>query len=255
MNPTLAAYAAPERHDAPVSALPFVRQHGVSGALIVLAHALALWALTGGLSQRSTDLVVPVVALAQILDAQAATDVKTATLQARPGQPPSQQRTPPAPLPRPALAQPAAAAVVPAPMRSTPAPQAPAAPAATSMTNAAAVQATTPQGAPVVSNAPLAQTSPARVELPSSTADYLNNPKPAYPPASKRMGEQGLVVVRVLIGTDGRALRAEIRQSSGFERLDQAALATTLKWRYVPGKRGGQPEALWFNVPIHFVLE
>jgi protein TonB len=48
---------------------------------------------------------------------------------------------------------------------------------------------------------------------------------------------------------------AELRKSSGFERLDQAALATALKWRYVPGKRGGVPEAMPVNVPINFVLE
>jgi len=93
------------------------------------------------------------------------------------------------------------------------------------------------------------------VELPSSDAQYLQNPKPAYPAISKRLGEQGKVVVRVLIGADGTAQKAEIRQSSGYERLDQAALNTVLAWRYVPGKRGGVPEAMWFNVPINFVLE
>lgn len=97
--------------------------------------------------------------------------------------------------------------------------------------------------------------APARVELPSSDADYLNNPKPVYPPLSKRLGEQGKVVVRVLIGLDGQAQKAEIRTSSGYDRLDQAALSTVLRWRYVPGKRSGVPEAMWFNVPIHFVLE
>ena len=93
------------------------------------------------------------------------------------------------------------------------------------------------------------------IELPSTDADYLNNPRPAYPPLSKRMGEQGKVVVRVLIGADGLPQKADIRTSSGFERLDQAALATVMKWRYVPGKRAGVPEAMWFNVPINFVLE
>ena len=63
------------------------------------------------------------------------------------------------------------------------------------------------------------------------------------------------MVVRVLIGVDGSAQNAEIRQSSGYPRLDQAALETVLKWRYVPGKRGGVAEAMWFNVPIAFVLE
>ncbi len=93
------------------------------------------------------------------------------------------------------------------------------------------------------------------MQLPSSNADYLQNPKPAYPPLSKRLGEQGKVIVRVLIGADGVPQKAELRQSSGFERLDQAALATVLKWRYVPGKRGGVAEEMWFNVPINFVLE
>ena len=61
--------------------------------------------------------------------------------------------------------------------------------------------------------------------------------------------------VKDLIGVDGNAQQAELRQSSGFDRLDQAALETVRKWRYVPGKRGGVPEAMWFNVPIIFVLE
>ena len=72
---------------------------------------------------------------------------------------------------------------------------------------------------------------------------------------SKRLGEKGNVVVRVLIGADGTAQKAELKQSSGYDRLDQAAVTTVLKWRYVPGKRAGVPEAMWFNVPINFVLE
>ena len=69
------------------------------------------------------------------------------------------------------------------------------------------------------------------------------------------MGEQGKVVLRVFIEIDGKAQKAEIKQSSGFERLDQAALKTALLWRYLPGKRAGIAEAMWFNVPINFVLE
>ncbi|MFN7121982.1 MAG: energy transducer TonB, partial [Hydrogenophaga sp.] len=102
---------------------------------------------------------------------------------------------------------------------------------------------------------PPAPPAPPRIELPSSSADYLNNPRPPYPPLSKRLGEQGKVVVRVYIEVDGTATRAEVRQSSGFERLDQTAVQTVLRWRYVPGKRAGVPEAMWFNVPINFVLE
>jgi protein TonB len=91
--------------------------------------------------------------------------------------------------------------------------------------------------------------------LPSSSAEYLQNPRPEYPRASQLRGEQGRVVVHVLIGADGRAQKAEIKSSSGFQRLDQVALTTVLAWRYVPGKRAGVPETMWFSVPLNFVLD
>ncbi|MCK9515305.1 MAG: energy transducer TonB [Ottowia sp.] len=70
------------------------------------------------------------------------------------------------------------------------------------------------------------------------------------------MGESGRVVLRVLIGTDGRAQQASVRQSSGYARLDQVALKTVRdRWRYKPGTRAGVPEAMWFDVPINFLLE
>jgi len=72
---------------------------------------------------------------------------------------------------------------------------------------------------------------------------------------SKRLGEQGRVVVRAFIQLDGTASRAEVQRSSGYERRDQTAVQTVLRWRYVPGKRAGVPEAMWFNIPINFVLE
>ncbi|TSE19814.1 hypothetical protein Tsedi_02149 [Tepidimonas sediminis] len=96
---------------------------------------------------------------------------------------------------------------------------------------------------------------PPKIELPSASAAYLNNPPPAYPALSRRLGEQGRVVLRVRIEPDGTASAAEIRTSSGYERLDKAALEAVLRWRYVPGKRDGVPEAMWFLVPIQFVLE
>jgi len=110
-----------------------------------------------------------------------------------------------------------------------------------------------PIATPVETN-PVAAANP-KVDLPSSGAEYLHNPKPEYPRLSKQRGEQGKVLVSVFISTDGTAQKAEIKTSSGYERLDQAALATVKAWRYVPGKRGGVPEAMWFSVPINFVLE
>ena len=96
--------------------------------------------------------------------------------------------------------------------------------------------------------------NPARptTQLPSSNADYLNNPPPIYPAISQRLGEQGKVLLRVLIGKNGSALRGDIEQSSGFERLDQAALRAARQWRDVPGQRDGIAEDMWYTVPIVF---
>ena len=96
--------------------------------------------------------------------------------------------------------------------------------------------------------------SPSLVE-PSADADYLKNPPPGYPRLSRRNGEQGTVIVRVFISTQGTPDKAEVRTSSGFARLDQAALEAVQRWRFVPGRRHGTPEAMWFNIPVRFVLE
>lgn len=69
------------------------------------------------------------------------------------------------------------------------------------------------------------------------------------------MGEQGKVMLRVLISVDGRPEQIELKQSSGFDRLDRQARETVLRWRFVPGKRNGVAEAMWYLVPINFVLE
>ena len=96
--------------------------------------------------------------------------------------------------------------------------------------------------------------SPSLVE-PSADADYLKNPPPGYPRISRRNGEQGTVIVRVFISTQGTPEKAEVRTSSGFTRLDQAALEAVQRWRFVPGRRNGTPEAMWFNIPVRFILE
>lgn len=93
-----------------------------------------------------------------------------------------------------------------------------------------------------------------KVELPSSNADYLQNPKPVYPLISKRLNQQGQVVHSVLIGIDGLPVSAQLVKSSGFDRLDQAAYKAVMGWRYVPGKRNGVPTAMSFEVPIYWEL-
>ncbi|MES2584491.1 MAG: energy transducer TonB [Pseudomonadota bacterium] len=205
--------------------------------IVLLLHVGVLWALQTGLLRRVVEVIVPAQVLVEMYS------------------PKEDKPEPPPPPPAPVktkltpVAPPTPLAVntpVAQPSEITLAPVDPAPPVTTgekTSTNATAVATTA------------APPAPPKVELPSSDADYLNNPKPPYPPLSKRMGEQGKVVIRTLIGADGTAQDASIFKSSGFERLDQAALATARKWRYVPGKRAGVAEAMWFNVPFTFVLE
>lgn len=211
---------------------------------VLLLHGGALWALQSGLLRKVVELVVP----AEILVEMAA--------------PETAQPEKPAPVPAPVAARVPQAKPITTPV-TPPTPTTLAvqettpsatelATVATSTTVATAHTATSNQA-----SAPTAQAvpAPAALVLPSSDADYLNNPRPPYPPMSKRLREQGKVVVRTLIGVDGTAQQAEIKLSSGFDRLDQAALATALRWRYVPGKRAGIAETMWFNLPFTFVLE
>ena len=108
---------------------------------------------------------------------------------------------------------------------------------------------------PVAAVATPAPPAPAKITLPSSDADYLSNPKPTFPPMSRRLSEQGNVLVRVLIGTDGLPKKAEIKKSSGFERLDKAAQEYVMKCRFVPGKVGVVPQEMWYDAPVNYVLD
>lgn len=69
------------------------------------------------------------------------------------------------------------------------------------------------------------------------------------------MGEQGKVLLRVLVNEQGMPEKIELKESSGFDRLDKAALNAVQRWRFVPGKRNGVPESMWNIVPVNFVLE
>ncbi len=85
-------------------------------------------------------------------------------------------------------------------------------------------------------------------------ADYLEPLSPTYPPLSARLREQGRVVVKVLISADGRAQQAEVLTSSGYPRLDQAALASVRAARFRPAQRANTVQEGWYQVPVRFEL-
>ncbi|WP_083341041.1 energy transducer TonB [Chromobacterium amazonense] len=81
---------------------------------------------------------------------------------------------------------------------------------------------------------------------------YLENPQPSYPERSRQQGEEGVVLLKVRVGVNGRALAVELARSSGFRRLDQSALETVSRWRFAPAVRNGAAIESTLTVPIRF---
>lgn len=85
-------------------------------------------------------------------------------------------------------------------------------------------------------------------------ASYLSNPKPLYPSLSRRLGEQGVVTLRVLIDENGQPQRVLLKASSGYQRLDNAARQAVTGWKFTATLAGGRKAGAWVLVPIHFAL-
>ncbi len=218
-------------------------RNAVIAGSVVLLHVAGLWALQSGLLRRTAEVIIPAEVLSEFV---------TPPAPPRPPAPPPPKPAPPPPKPAPRTPAPRPAPMPVAKADPTPAPNAPAG-VVEPQPPAPPIQA--PVAPPAPAPAPPAPPAPPKIDLPSSDAAYLNNPKPTYPAISKRLGEQGKVVLRVLIGTDGLPQKVEISKSSGFDRLDRLAQETVMRWRFVPGKRNGVPETMWNLVPINFVLE
>lgn len=96
---------------------------------------------------------------------------------------------------------------------------------------------------------------PAPRTIPPSAVQYLDPPAPVYPRLSIRMNETGVVLVRVFIGEDGLPRQVQLARSSGFVRLDEAAVAGVQKARFRPPTENGQPISGWARIEIPFELE
>ena len=82
---------------------------------------------------------------------------------------------------------------------------------------------------------------------------YPGNPKPDYPEYSMMRHEEGRVLLNVHIGRDGRVTDAKVLRSSGYSRLDRAALTTVSKdWRYIPARQDRKAVPTWHKVRITF---
>ena len=121
-----------------------------------------------------------------------------------------------------------------------------------------------PVEAPPIETAPLvepvaeSQSAPVANSVPpveSASLAVTKRVDPVYPPASRRAGEEGQVHLRVLVDESGRPREVTILKSSGFERLDEAAVAAIKRWHFSPARQGSGPVTAWTQVSVMFRLE
>lgn len=160
-----------------------------------------------------------------------------------PPAPPPPKLVKPPPAPAPIVAAAPSPAPTPAAYVVPPEPPEPSPPMVT--------QAPPPPPAPPAQPAPVPQPK----TVPATAVEYVQAPSPTYPAASRRLNESGLVLVRVEIDTEGRARQVQLARSSGFARLDDAALASVRAARFKSYTENGHPLVVWTTVPLVFELE
>lgn len=225
-------------------------------SFIVLLHVGAVWALISGANHTALSQPAKVVSAFMVQAAPAAPAVAETTPVAP--QPTPQPPTPkPVPKPKPKV-EPKPKPVKPAitvPQEEPATPPQPVAAAPSSAPAPEAAAAPPTEGAATGQAPVTASPPPAQPKTITSGVEYITMPAPKYPPQSRRMGEEGKVVLRVLINERGRADRIDIHQSSGSPRLDQAAREAVQMARFKPYIENGSAIAVFAIIPIAFKLE
>lgn len=190
--------------------------------LVVAIHAMFIWVLNSGLGKAIVEFVAPPVET-EILDEEI------------------EDEEPPPPPPPDYVAPPP---FVPPPDFQI------AAPVSTAPTTAITTTTERPV-APPPKPAPAAS-----VKTPPSTQGKgARITQPEYPPASRRAGEEGTVHLQVYVLESGRAGEIKVAKTSGFPKLDEAAVKEVQRnWRFVPGKEDGKAVAMWHVFAVTFRL-
>lgn len=187
-------------------------------AIAIAVHLLLLWALMSGLA---SDIVKSVQEPLQV------------SLLSEPPKPA------PPDIPPPEMVKPPEA-YVPPPVVKAPPPSEP-------QRTIQQVQTTKPEPAPPVRM----QAKP----VPPRPDTSSRNTQPPYPGASRRMGEEGRVLLMLYVAEDGRVTDGRVDVSSGFPRLDKAALMHARRtWRFNPAMLNGKPVGFWMKFAVNFRL-
>lgn len=202
-------------------------------AAIVLVHGVLFWMMGNGMLNKVAQAVMPKVVTVSFVASP------------EPLKPPPEPKTvplvvqvpkfiPPMPILPTPQTQPTITVAPPAPRNVEPTPP----------TAVAPVAAPTP--APPVA----APAAPKTI----NGADYIRAPQPVYPNIARRMGESGVVTLRVLINVKGEAEQVVIQKSSGSSNLDEAGRQAVLRALYKPYIEDGKAIPVYVLVPVNFQL-
>jgi TonB family protein len=98
------------------------------------------------------------------------------------------------------------------------------------------------------------QAGSAPVTMPNPFAKGLDNPKPPYPLMSRRLNEEGKVVLNVCVSLTGLVEKLKLEKTSGYQRLDDIALETVKKWKFIPAKNHDRDINACYLLPVQFIL-
>jgi protein TonB len=197
-------------------------------ALVVIIHVLFVYVLASGLGKKVVEVVMGPVETRLIEELPDEED--------KPPPPPPEIETPPPYVPPPEIS-------IDIPVDSGPTT------AISNVTSERPVAAPPPQAAPKPVERQAVKTPP------STQGRGARITQPEYPPASRRAGEEGTVQLQVFVLDSGRAGEVKVAKSSGFPKLDEAAINEVKRnWRFVPGKEDGKPVSMWHTFAVTFRL-
>jgi protein TonB len=208
---------------APAQDSSFLTRRGLVFAAIVALHVGMFWLLNSGLSHQIVEVVLGPIETRMIEEVP--------DTEEPPPPPPPKIETPPPFVPPPEIS-------IDLPAETT---------------NTTAITQTTTQR-------PVAQPPPAPPAPSIPSTAPRSDPRrpltqPEYPPSSRRAGEAGTVILEVYVLENGRVGEARVKQSSGFPRLDEAAVREVKRsWRLQPGTQNGKPVPMWGQFAVTFKL-
>ncbi len=210
-------------------------------AVVCAMHVAALWALTTTFSRAPSVLITPPAIVGVLVsEEQSVTPPEALSMETQPQPQPVPHTPEQVPVP-PLQAPPSERAATLPPPESAPAAENP------DMRESRSV--------PAMASDAEADGSTQPILPPRADAVFLDNPAPRYPQMSRRLREEGHVLLNVFIRADGSVGEVKLKRSSGFPRLDEAASDAVRRWRYVPAMRGQTPIDYWHVQPLDFELD